>query len=447
MAFESEAFETLYGGAAGGGKSDLLLGLAMREHQSAILFRRTYPELEDSLILRSRELYFGKGKYNESKHVWQMNDKRRIRFAHLEREESVKNYQGAGFDLIAFDELTQFTKLQYEYMISRARTTRKKQRVRIAAATNPGGEGNDWVMERWAPWLDELHPNPAKPGELRYFKRNPDGREVETTADDPEGLSRTFIPARLADNPYLGRDYEYRLNLLPEPYRSQLKEGNWKVGMTDDAFQVIPRAWVKAAQARWTASGRGDRPLACQGVDVARGGDDKTVIANRYGNWMAELEKWPGALTPDGQTVIALISPTLKQYPKAWANIDVIGVGASVYDTGRQQGLRVSAVNFAEGSSMRDRTGVLEFVNVRAEAWWSMREALDPVKGDSMALPPDPELLADLCAPRWMMRKNGVQIEAKDDIKARIGRSPDCGDAVVLANFRSWQGQVKIENL
>lgn len=116
-------------------------------------------------------------------------------------------------------------------------------------------------------------------------------------------------------------------------------------------------------------------------------------------------------------------------------NVDVIGPGASVVDLARQDvsAEKVVAVNFGAGVKKRDRTNLIRFVNVRAFAYWSLREALDPEKGDGIALPPDPELKADLCAPRYSARVNGIQIEDKDDISQRIGRSPDAGDAVVLA--------------
>lgn len=428
-AFDTPAFETLYGGAAGGGKSDLLLGLARLSHHSSLLLRRTYPQLEDSLIVRSREFYGDERYYNASKHVWQLPG-RRVRFGHLERDKDIHQYQSAQFDLIGFDELTQFTRVQYEYLLSRARTTHQGQRVRVVACTNPGGDGNDWVMERWAPWLDPGHPRPAQPGELRYYKRADDGAEIETDADDPDGISRTFIAAKLSDNAYLDENYRRTLNALPEPYRSQLLDGNWQIGMVDDAYQVIPTAWIRAAVERWRQDG-GAEPLTTLGVDVARGGDDQTVLAPRHGLWIGALEKRPGRTTPDGQSVVALIAARLTS--GGHAHIDVIGVGSSAYDIGRMRSLPVRAINFSEGSNARDKSGQLSFVNLRAEGYWRLREALDPTGDAPLALPNDPELLGDLRAPRWSMQTNGIKIEGKDDIKKRISRSPDCGDAVVLA--------------
>ena len=83
-------------------------------------------------------------------------------------------------------------------------------------------------------------------------------------------------------------------------------------------------------------------------------------------------------------------------------------------------------------SPFTDASGTLEFRNRRAEVWWKFREALDPNSGEDIALPPDLELMADLTAPTWFLSTQGIQIEEKDAIKKRLGRSPDCGDAVVM---------------
>ena len=107
----------------------------------------------------------------------------------------------------------------------------------------------------------------------------------------------------------------------------------------------------------------------------------------------------------------------------------------SVYDTLAEQEFNVRGVNFAEASKATDRTGRLQMRNKRAAAFWKAREALDPEKGDWLAIAPDNELLADLTAPKWKITPSGVQIESKEDIQERIGRSTDCGDAFVLSLF------------
>lgn len=434
QAYFSPAFETLYGGAAGGGKSDLLLGLARTMHGRSLLLRRSFPDLERSLISRSLEFFGEAVHYNASKHVWNI-DNRRVEFGHMEnigtpqvpKDES--QYASAPYDLIGFDQLEQFPKYAYEFMFSRARSANRK-RVRVVATANPVGEGVDWIMQRWHAWLID---KTAEPGELLFYKRDKEGNETETTASDIDGVSRTYIPAGLKDNPYLTDDYRRVLNVMPEPLRSALLDGNWNATMVDDAYQVIPRSWVKAAMDRWAETppeSEANQPLVVGG-DVARGGDDQTVFAPRRGNWFDKLQKHPGRTTPDGQSVVALLAILLANGGSS--NIDVIGVGASAYDQAQNKEMDVRAVNFANKSRATDKSGKLKFINMRAECYWRFREALDPKDGENLALPPDPELEADLCAPRWSVQTNGIKIEAKEDIKKRIGRSPDCADAVVLA--------------
>lgn len=430
QAYLSDAFETLYGGAAGGGKSDLLLGLSRTMHGRSLLLRRTFPDLERSLISRSLEFFGDKKFYNASKHIWNI-DSRRIEFGHMERVGTPQvpgdeaQYASAPYDLIAFDQLEQFPEYAYTFMISRARSTNRK-RVRVIGSANPVGDGVEWIMRRWRPWLVD---KTAKPGELLWFKRDAEGMEVQTMPDDPDAVSRTFIPAGLNDNPYLGDEYRRALMLLPEPLRSALLVGNWSAMLTDDAYQVIPRAWVRAAMGRWTEKPKEDKPLVI-GSDIAHGGDDKTVFAPRRGSWIGKLQKHEGRRTPTGGAACDLLQLVIGD---GIANLDVIGVGASAYDEGKRRGMKVRPVNFAEGSDATDKSGTLRFVNVRAELYWKLREALDPVTGMNMALPPDDELEADLCAPRWVSQTNGIKIESKDEIKKRVGRSPDCGDAAVLS--------------
>ncbi|HEY6021463.1 MAG TPA: hypothetical protein VIY48_16625, partial [Candidatus Paceibacterota bacterium] len=302
-------------------------------------------------------------------------------------------------------------------------------------------------------------------GELRYFYRlsgddkereAPNGNPIWDDIDQEYVLprSRTFIPALLADNPYLGDDYLSTLQLMPEPLRSALKNGSWAAMITDDAYQVIPSAWIKAAMDRWRPTGMmvegklvpKQKELTTLGADVARGGQDYTALCPRYGAWFGKLETHPGSATRTGGAVVTHMLPymqvgedplTKEPVYDGMANIDVIGIGASVYDNATDNGMPATPVNFAEGSDYTDRSGRLKFVNKRAEGYWRLREALSPELPVSewIALPPDTELYGDLSAPRWVMTVRGVKIEEKEDIHKRLGRSPDKGDAVVLANM------------
>jgi hypothetical protein len=443
-AFLTKADELFYGGAAGGGKTDLLLGLALRAHTRSIIFRREYPQLK-AIIDRSRELIGDAGRYNGQDNVWRFDDGRILEFGAVQYDTDVRKYQGRPHDLKAFDELPNFTEFQYRFLIGWTRTTVPGQRTRVVSAGNPptNAEG-EWVIRRWGAWLDPQHHNPARPGELRWYA-TVDGEEVERADNLPFSFkgeeirpkSRTFVPARLADNPFLmATDYGAQLQAMPEPLRSQLLYGDFTAGTEDDPWQVIPTDWIRQAQARWTPE-RPALPMTAIGVDVARGGSDKTVLAPRYGHWFGPLQRHPGQSTPSGQAVAGLVIEAIAGEGSDVAiHVDVIGVGASSYDILAESGdLRVIAVNFAEGSQATDRSGRLKMANRRAEAWWRMRESLDPVRGDGIALPPDTELLSDLCAPRWSVRTSGILVESKEDIKKRLGRSPDCGDAVVMANM------------
>src|SRR5690349_7160537 len=105
----------------------------------------------------------------------------------------------------------------------------------------------------------------------------------------------------------------------------------------------------------------------------------------------------------------------------------------------------VRPFNGAEASEYRDKSGKLKIRNKRAEMYWRMRDALDPKDGDDIALPPDTELLADLCSARYEVSSAGVKVEDKDEIKERIGRSPDIGEAVMMAHIQGFDPSKMID--
>lgn len=442
-AYYSTADITGYGGAAGGGKTDLILGLAHQQHFRSIIFRREFKQLK-GIIDRSREM-FGPldASYRGSPVAdWQFADGRSIELGSVQHAGDETNYQGQPHDLIALDEVTEFLLLQVRFLLGWLRSAKGRRCRAIMTFNPPTNAEGQWVIEFFGPWLQEKHPNPALPGELRWYMVDDQGKDVEVSADtiwivDHEEVrpqSRTFIPARLSDNAYLkNTGYRNVLAAMPEPLRSQMLLGDFKAGITDDPWQLIPTAWIKAAQARWTPT----RPfvkLSAIGVDVARGGRDKTVLTPRYGRWFDKQIVRPGSETPDGQAVIAEV---IKLAPAKGVpiNIDVIGVGTSPVDVGRMMGLNVVGMNGSAASEGHDRSGQLEFVNFRAAMWWGLREALEPGfnEGSELAIPPDPEILADLASAKWMLKTNGIQVESKDDIIKRIGRSPDKGESIVYA--------------
>jgi hypothetical protein len=232
--------------------------------------------------------------------------------------------------------------------------------------------------------------------------------------------------------------YKAQLQSLPEPLRSQMLKGDFTAGHDDDIWQVIPTAWVEAAQARWTPEGKSGQ-MDSLGVDVARGGADKTQLAPRYGTWYDHIKSFPGSDTPSGQIVAGLVMSVVRD--AAPIHIDIGGVGGSPYDFLSENGIQVEGINNAGTDRSKDQfdkaSQQLKFKNNRAFLMWRFREALEPEKGENLALPPDSELKADLCAPRWKLTASGIQIELKEDVKDRIGRSPDKGDAVILASINT----------
>jgi len=441
QAFLSRADEIFYGGAAGGGKSDLLLGLAGEAHKNSIIFRRVFPNLR-AIIERSKAIY--NGGYNESLHVWRLGDGRMVEFGAIQYEKDKQNFQGRPHDLIGFDEAPEFTESQIQFVTAWNRSTDPDQRVRVILTGNPPvDESGGWIVRRYAAWLDKDHPNPAKPGELRWYAVI-DGKEKELTSGESfehggetiHPRSRTFIPAKLDDNPFYAEDggrYKSVLQSLPEPLRSQLLDGDFYASATADPFQIIPSEWVRAAQKRWRERERPTTPLTAVGIDPSRGGADKTTLAKRYDNWFDEVKTWEGAIVRDGAILAELARQEIGDEIPSYINMDVGGVGSSGYDHLKVIFENVNPVNFAEASTYRDKSGKLKMRNRRAELYWRMRDALDPLGGEDVALPSDTELLADLCSARYKVSSAGVLVEEKDEIKARIGRSPDAGEAVLLA--------------
>jgi Terminase large subunit, T4likevirus-type, N-terminal len=457
MALESKANVIGFGGAAGGGKTDLLLGAAHTQHHRSIIFRRELAQLE-GLEDRGYQLFSGKGKFNSTKHVWQLGDGRRIEFGGVEREKDVTKYMGRAHDLKAFDELPHFTEFQFRYLKGWNRTSRAGQRCRVMAAFNPptSAEG-DWVIRYFAPWLDKRHPRPAADGELRWYAmldgkerevRNggkitwpPNGSERVREGEKQEVIqpeSRTFFRSRVENNPvYMASGYKATLQILPEPYRSLMLEGRFDISQLDHPNQVIPTEWVEAAMARWRKRPREQLipALTDVGVDVARGGLDKTVYALRANEYVDDLILHPGKTTPDGQSIIRDLIGLLgaKAPLTVKVKIDAVGVGSSPVDLGKMFGLKVVPMFGGGKSGAHDKSKKLGFFNKRAEWIWKLREALDPASGQDIELPPSRSLLADLTAPRHELVARGIKIEAKDEIKERIGRSPDEGEAVIYA--------------
>ena len=446
-ALVSPADVMLYGGSAGCGKSGLILGLSFTRHQESLIMRRKYADLDG--LQRDAMRLFGKTSSlsGGARPKIKTDDGRLIEFGACQHPGDEESWQGIPHDLLAFDEVTHFMEFQFRFLQTWNRTSRTNQRTRVVAASNPPTSADgDWVVGYWRPWLDPTHPNPAKPGELRWFVTTPDGKDMEVPDATPHQFpgevrpthpkSRTFIPGKLDDNPYLTRDSSYKatLDALPEPLRSAMRDGNFMLSREDDAYQVIPTAWVRQAMARWETHRPMGVPMCAIAADPAQGGKDQTTIAMRYDGWYDTLVAVPGEKTPLGTDVSTLILKHRRD------NCEIVidmggGYGSSAFDHLRGNDIRCHAYKGAEGSHKKTLCGKIGFPNRRSEVWWKFREALDPSQagGSMIALPADAQLLADLTAPTFSYGTSGLKIEPKVDVKKRLGRSPDKGDAVVLA--------------
>ena len=211
---EAKEAEVLFGGAAGGGKSygqmvDALLFAITYPGSKQLVLRRTFSELEKSLIRTSlslfpREIY----SFNSSSHTGKFKNGSVIDFGYCAGENDVYQYQSAEYDVIRFDELTHFTESQYVYLISRVRGANGYPK-QIKSSTNPGGVGHSWVKNRF---IDPCVPDMQFIGE--------------------DGMKRIFIPSLLSDNKFLTEgdpEYKKRLLALPEREKKALLYGDWNI--------------------------------------------------------------------------------------------------------------------------------------------------------------------------------------------------------------------------
>jgi len=210
-------FELLGGGAAGGGKTDLgvILPLARQFHEhpkfKALVMRRTFTDLEKEIVVRQHEWYSPAGAiYNEQKKVWKWPWGSRIQNGHAEREQDVRKYDTAEYNLEVWDEVTHFTGFQYLYLsVSRCRSSSPDLPAIVRSFTNPGNIGHAFFKKRFV----DPFPNGGK-----------------ILKDKITGQKRVYIPFLGKDNKWLIRNdpqYLLRLEGLPGPERRAKLFGDW----------------------------------------------------------------------------------------------------------------------------------------------------------------------------------------------------------------------------
>ena len=301
------------------------------------------------------------------------------------------------------------------------------------------------AIERAGAWIiprSESDPFPKQPPPLILFTFNPCDNWPRQVFYEPHEAGTLkapyyYLPATVADNPFVSDEYRESLKNLPDREYQTFVLGKW--GLMDDPAQLISLQWV--LNARNTEPVPGPRKM---GVDVARYGDDATVFAFlSTPNCLSHLEVYQG-LSLD-QTADHVMRYSGNRHTDRWwcdpeyVNVDGVGMGAGVVDICRSRGAYVQdLVAGAKAVEREDTSGdviVLKFKNLRSQMWWEFREKLRLGK---FVLPQelDPRLISDLTVPRYTIEKDKmIVVESKDDIKKRLGRSTDYGDAVVQAAF------------
>ena len=454
LAFDSPADLTLYGGAAGGGKTFLAIILALTKHTRSLIIRKEAAQLyamQDEI----EGIMGGRDGFNSQNGIWRLPNNeitdpyqeqpsRQIRFGGLNKPGDAAKYQGAPRDLLIIDEAANISYEEFVYLTVWERTADTTQRTRTLLCSNPPTDATGmWMVRIFRPWLDPDHPNPARDGELRWFIIVGDEDiEVEGPGDYEIGnltysaQSRTFIGAKVDDNPHMIQSgYKQKLQRLPKHLRERMLDGKFLASLQDDEYQVIPTEWIKAAQERWIPH-QDIHAMTGMGVDPARGGADEMVICTRHGNWFAPLIKIPGIEVPTGPLAAARI--VIARRDSCPVLLDIIGIGSSVYDKLIENQIDVEPMIGNEKTDEMSKDGLFKFRNKRALWWWRMREALDPDSGNNVQLPKDSKMAEDLAAFTYTINDGGiVQIESKKEAKIRLNRSPDSGDSVIYANAHS----------
>lgn len=460
-AYFSEADILLYGGFPGAGKSALLNGLALNEHNRSLIVRRQFADL-DGIVADCKKIARKlnptlKGFVGGGRPKYRKPNGGEISFEGVETKGSIDaGKQGNPRDFIGVDEGAQLPLDAIMMLYGWNRSDIPGQRCRMVIASNPPvNSTGDWMADFFAPWLDPDHINPAKHGELRYFYMDEDGNSIPCDSKEPFvnefGMkifphSRSFIPGTLKDNPFLGEEYMAKIQALPEPTRSILLSGNFLAMREDPQNQAIPTDWVKEAIERrethkFPPAGV---PMSNIGVDIAAGGKDNTVLATRYDWWFDDVIEVPGVDTPKGRDVAALIMSNMRD--QCGVTLDMSGgFGSGVWECLVEaiDDKRIYTYKGAESAAAyRTRDGAYGFTNIRSAAYWKFREALDPSQngGSPICLPNDKKLLSQLTAPTFEVTPRGIKLEPKEEVVKKLGYSPDRADAIVMCWYFGVQG-------
>jgi hypothetical protein len=453
--------------------SDLGLGLAVTAHQRSLVMRRKYTDLA-YLTDRTIEIQGSRKGFNGSAPPrFDLGDKKLVEYGAAQSVGDELSWMGRPHDLLYIDEAAHFAESQIRALMGWVRTVVPGQRVRVVLGSNPPlSDEGVWMFKMFGPWLDPEFPNPAKPGELRWCIVDDDDKDIwvdgpgmhdmtgnfvsDDTKVEIEGvsssMSRTFIPAKLKDNPFQNTpEYRAQQDGLPKYMRDAIRDGNFLAVRKDHALQVIPTSWIKASMDRWKPNPPKDIPMCAIAADLTgtSTGDgkkqDKFVLASRHDGYYNPLIVNKASDSPHGKDKAAVILKNRRDMAQIILDMGG-GYGDSTYEhLFNAHGIRATKYKGAEKSTARTKKSKIPFYNKRAASYYGFMEDLDPGQpgGSKITLPPLNFLLADLCSIRFDKNHSDakvIKLEPKVQLCARLGRSTDYSDPVIEA----WVGGGKM---
>lgn len=460
LAYYSKADVIGFGGAAGGGKTSLLCGLALAPWHKQIEVIRKEAKQTDAIrqeiagILRDS----GKSFKNPKNGSIEWGEKV-ISFSSMKDPDSHLKAQGIAKDFKAFDEVTSIPRHQVEWSMNWNRSADPDVRCQTLMTFNPPTTSDGrWVLSYFAPWIDPLRVKKAQSGEILYMARV---NQIDRVLDKPDPFviynneivydfdpadfkkeeiitprTRTFIQSKITDNKFLlNTNYLATLQSLPEELRLTMLEGDFEACIQDGAYQLFKTDWIKQAFKRYEELPKKERRQIQLGVDVAWGGQDKTAISQRFeGNIFPKIQTFSFRGGSIGKTIAEQVMQTRRN--NATICVDVLGVGASPYDFLLQEGLapykelipvRVSQKSYATYQNFAP------IALVRDELHYNLAWMLNPANNTGIAIEQDPDLMAEMEAVEYYVESTSAKVSSRDDMIKKIGRSPDKLSALLMA--------------
>lgn len=500
MAFNSEAEEIGYGGAAGGGKSFTALLLAIRKHYRALIIRKNYESLaEFGVMARSifnpeedpniQASWVQGGENNTAlmirpKTGYRGISAKRIKCTHLSHEKSGLRFQGNTSDLIVYDECTDFPESIIDYSTTWLRATSgtpKGQKMRLVLTFNPPGTPEAlWVIRRFGPWIDDEHPLYPVPygqimhrirfdGEIYWFD-SPMVMTNHPLTGEPldqklKSIPVTFIKALVTDNEFQTEDYINRLAQNPDPVMiARMLQGNMKAMLTrDDSNSIIKIAPYKRAVARWKAATQPDRIPDVVSIDPALTSDTCVFtpiwIEEQYFGRQIRI---PGAkIGSEAENIAMHLFSSYPEAEKSVIVVDALGPSGPISVSkikgeilARNVDGQVWAFKGSDGTNWKgycppelpNNNAKIKFNNKISAAWVTFGQRLE-VLSCQICIPPDLTLESQLLGRRIKTMEAGrMTIESKEEYKKRLGNSPDSADSLLIGYWFIFYEQMYLDN-